>query len=348
MNEGFENHESILVQSVRAQNRACFVIATFLMRKYQWSLVKTLEFLNSRRPELEIRPSFLSQLHNYERRLYERGIGPKTKRWNELADSNVPDIENDELILRNTYMNSQQGPFVDLSIPTAENSRDRKTWSKLLWRDKKQSTDNPTLCEENKDEEDLINIDHPPKQMNHYLKPATNLKSKLKNSKLHDAQKRQNFINQPSSAFSQQDQNLPKTSFTLPIQATNQPIQQTQPRQLIASQVNQKTKFISGKNQSVFNQSGNSTSIGHESKANTSSQGNDLSFQSNSMTNVLNQSTRSQDNSGSLIMQSSSQANSTPSNQPQNNSSADQKSQQQHQPSQNSQNLHNIFYPQSH
>ena len=77
------------------------------MRKYKWSLVKTLEFLNSRRPELEIRPSFLQQLHNYERRLYERGIGPKTKRWNELADSNIPDIENEELILRNTYMNSQ-------------------------------------------------------------------------------------------------------------------------------------------------------------------------------------------------------------------------------------------------
>ena len=80
--------------------------------------MKTLEFLNSRRPELEIRPSFLAQLHNYERRLYERGIGPKTKRWNELADSNQPDIENEELILRNTYMNSQQGPFVDLNMTT--------------------------------------------------------------------------------------------------------------------------------------------------------------------------------------------------------------------------------------
>ena len=62
MEEALENHESVLVQSVRAQNRACFVIAAFLMRRYRWSLLKTLEFVNSRRQDLEMRPSFLSQL----------------------------------------------------------------------------------------------------------------------------------------------------------------------------------------------------------------------------------------------------------------------------------------------
>jgi hypothetical protein len=29
------------------------------MEKYQWSLLKTLEFINSRRPDLEIRANFL-------------------------------------------------------------------------------------------------------------------------------------------------------------------------------------------------------------------------------------------------------------------------------------------------
>jgi len=106
MEEAVEKYESVMVQSVRAQNRACFVIAVFIMRRYRWSLVKTLEFLNSRRPDLEMRPSFLQQLQQYEARLYARGIGPKTKRWNELADSDLPALENDELILRNTYMNS--------------------------------------------------------------------------------------------------------------------------------------------------------------------------------------------------------------------------------------------------
>ena len=116
MEEAVENHESVLVQSVRAQNRACFVIAAFIMRRYRWSLLKTLEFLNSRRPDLEMRPSFLAQLQQYENRLYAKGIGPKTKRWNELSDTSVPELENEELILRNTYMNSQQGPIVDLSL----------------------------------------------------------------------------------------------------------------------------------------------------------------------------------------------------------------------------------------
>jgi hypothetical protein len=29
------------------------------MQKYKWALLKTLEFLNSRRPELEIRATFI-------------------------------------------------------------------------------------------------------------------------------------------------------------------------------------------------------------------------------------------------------------------------------------------------
>ena len=78
MVEAIDNQEAVLVQSVKAQNRACFVIAAFIMRRYRWGLLKTLEFLNSRRPDLEMRPSFLSQLSIYENRLYQRGLGPKT------------------------------------------------------------------------------------------------------------------------------------------------------------------------------------------------------------------------------------------------------------------------------
>ena len=53
--EGLEQHESVLIQSVRAMNRACFVVCAFLMRKYKWNLLKTLDFMNSRRPDLELR-----------------------------------------------------------------------------------------------------------------------------------------------------------------------------------------------------------------------------------------------------------------------------------------------------
>jgi hypothetical protein len=46
------------------------------MRKYRWTLLKTLEFLNSRRPDLEIRATFIKQLSEYEARLKRRSLAP--------------------------------------------------------------------------------------------------------------------------------------------------------------------------------------------------------------------------------------------------------------------------------
>lgn len=54
------------------------------MRKYKWSLLKTLEFLNSRRPDLEIRVSFIQQLSNYEVRVF--GGAKATRKWTELSN----------------------------------------------------------------------------------------------------------------------------------------------------------------------------------------------------------------------------------------------------------------------
>ncbi len=54
--------ESVLVHSIRGQSRAASVLAAYIMRKYRWTLLKTLEFLNSRRPDLEIRGTFIQQL----------------------------------------------------------------------------------------------------------------------------------------------------------------------------------------------------------------------------------------------------------------------------------------------
>ena len=78
------------------------------MRKYRWSLLKTLEFLNSRRPDLEIRVTFIQQLSDYENRLKFRGLGVQTKKWSELAQENNF-LESEELLLRNTFVNSRTG-----------------------------------------------------------------------------------------------------------------------------------------------------------------------------------------------------------------------------------------------
>jgi hypothetical protein len=147
IDEAIENHESVLIQSVKAQNRACFVIATYIMRKFRWSIMKTLEFVNSRRPDLEMRQSFLRQIQMYENRLAARGLGPKSKEWNELSDTATYHLENDELILRNTYLNSQCGP---MNVNDLSGSSQFQRANKLQWRDLA-SNNQKLLWEENRD-----------------------------------------------------------------------------------------------------------------------------------------------------------------------------------------------------
>ena len=56
------NGTSVLIHSVRGQNRSSVVALLYFMEKYRWSLMKALEFLNSRRPDLEMRANFLHQV----------------------------------------------------------------------------------------------------------------------------------------------------------------------------------------------------------------------------------------------------------------------------------------------
>ena len=79
-------------------------------------MIKTLEFLNSRRPDLEIRVTFIRQLGEYEQRLTARNIGPMTVNWNDIHQNNSY-LESEELLLRNTFLNAKQKQKVDLTAP---------------------------------------------------------------------------------------------------------------------------------------------------------------------------------------------------------------------------------------
>eukprot|EP00826_Nyctotherus_ovalis_P036407 TRINITY_DN3221_c0_g5_i1.p1 TRINITY_DN3221_c0_g5~~TRINITY_DN3221_c0_g5_i1.p1 ORF type:complete len:249 (+),score=48.79 TRINITY_DN3221_c0_g5_i1:552-1298(+) len=75
--------------------------------------MKALEFLNYRRPDLEIRPWFVQQLAGYELRLTKSGEGPKTSTWAGTPLTSCVDVfdqsagpENEEVTLRNTYINA--------------------------------------------------------------------------------------------------------------------------------------------------------------------------------------------------------------------------------------------------
>lgn len=113
-----EQGESVLVHSVRGQSRSMCVLAAYMMGKYRWSLSKTFEFLNSRRPDFEIKSGFIRQLQLFEGRFF-KALSP-TSRWVELSEDEH--LGSEELMLRNTYLNSQALPISDVdTTPYAAN-----------------------------------------------------------------------------------------------------------------------------------------------------------------------------------------------------------------------------------
>lgn len=103
------------------------MLVGYMMRKYRWALLKVLEFLNIRMPEFDIRASFIHQLAAYENRLIARGLGPKTVDWTEVFDRS--EFDNEELMLTNTYLNSQIGDIVDFSSYDSLNKRVKLRWA---------------------------------------------------------------------------------------------------------------------------------------------------------------------------------------------------------------------------
>lgn len=85
---------------MRGQSRALTVITAYLIKKYRWSLYKTLEYLNSKRNDFEIRANFLKQLLDLEVRLFGKKLKNCTKNWQE------EELDRDGQIVKNTYINS--------------------------------------------------------------------------------------------------------------------------------------------------------------------------------------------------------------------------------------------------
>ena len=109
------------------------------MRKYKWSLLKSLEFLNSRRPDLEIRATFIHQLSAYEARLQHQMKLPISSKWDELSNTK-PTFACEELLLRNTFVNSQ-----NVQIPPPQKD-DEQTGGKpraIRWADEPEKGEEP-------------------------------------------------------------------------------------------------------------------------------------------------------------------------------------------------------------
>jgi hypothetical protein len=65
------------------------------MKKYSWSVDKCIQYIKSKKEDIEIEPYFIKQLKEYEKKL-----NIKSNTWNEVSNK-----DNDEPLLRNTYIN---------------------------------------------------------------------------------------------------------------------------------------------------------------------------------------------------------------------------------------------------
>jgi len=126
--EALEGAESVLIHSVRGQSRSCCVLSAYMMKKYNWGLRKTMEFLSSRPPDFNLKPAFLQQLSGYERRLMAQSKYPFSLDWN---DADFSRLECEELLLRNTYINSQMGPLAEFHAESSSSGRQNR----LVWAD---------------------------------------------------------------------------------------------------------------------------------------------------------------------------------------------------------------------
>ena len=98
IDDAIENGEGLLAYSVKGQNRACIILIIYFMRKYFWSLNKCLEFLRVKKKNASIPPYFLKQLADYEGRIKKK----LSNDWYNL--NSIKD--NEEYLIRNTYLNS--------------------------------------------------------------------------------------------------------------------------------------------------------------------------------------------------------------------------------------------------
>ena len=167
-----KEYEGVLIHSVKGQSRACAILTAYIMRKYRWTLLKSLEFLNYRIPDIEIRATFINQLAAYENRLIVRKLEPKTSTWNEVFDKDTNQFENEELMLRNTYLNSQMGPIANFDVEEYQKN------TKIKWADE----EGFSIVE--KEYENLQSINYNTGSQGSKRGASRNLKKKLFNNRI--------------------------------------------------------------------------------------------------------------------------------------------------------------------
>ena len=93
--------EGILAHSLNGKNRVCIIVIIYLMKKYKWSLYKSMEYLKSKKNDVDIPNYFYNQLENFQKRLIQKGELRRDIPW---EFENL--IDEEEKLLRNTFLNT--------------------------------------------------------------------------------------------------------------------------------------------------------------------------------------------------------------------------------------------------
>ena len=101
IDNSFIEGEGLLAHSFKGQNRVCIVVLIYLMKKYKWSLNKSMDYLKSKKNDVEIVPYFYMQLIKFEERLKKRGELNNDIPWPSTFLLN----DKEEALICNTYMN---------------------------------------------------------------------------------------------------------------------------------------------------------------------------------------------------------------------------------------------------
>ena len=105
IDDSYTNGEGLFGFSLNGKNRICVIIILYLMKKFKWPLKKCYDYVSTKKKDIDINDSYKKFLKEIEKEIFgeDNIIDDEKLFWN---DEGITD--NNELIMKNTYMNEVQ------------------------------------------------------------------------------------------------------------------------------------------------------------------------------------------------------------------------------------------------
>ena len=136
IDNSFIEGEGLLAHSFKGQNRVCIVVLIYLMKKYKWSLNKSMDYLKSKKNDVDIVPYFYRQLIKFEERLKKRGELSNDIPWPSTFLLN----DKEETLICNTYINGLPAEKDNLENKKNNNNELARH---IIWNDENPSQKGP-------------------------------------------------------------------------------------------------------------------------------------------------------------------------------------------------------------